>query len=678
MNDEFNNLEHPDEIKLLKFPQAIRQRIGMYLSGTDSCDTLLREIIDNSVDECYHSAQNIIIDRYMNGYAMVADDGRGIPIYPSTELKEDGTPIIQADLSISTLHSGSKFSDSKVATVGMNGVGSSAVNAVSEDYILMSRITPLNWDKSTKEVYDLWNEAGPRSKRDLFYVVWYKKGYKYYEGALKKADLEKAAFGKKYTKQLPSGMSTIVLFKPDPEIYETSVIKKMAVPIQNLQYFLLILEKFYKRKATINVEGTELTGSGFIGYGFEFMKRIVPEDTSMNEYIDLFVSFGADEELSPKEYCGSVNSLVVDSGVHINYVEDCFVRALRETYGIKHRYVTNGLKMCVVALAAETVFNSQTKERLKNFAKVKQSDFDPVVKEFQKVFKKNPDYWDAHVDRLNYLADSMKNLGAADKAQKIMDEAAGRGVYKAKTEMVEGLSDATAGPSERWNCEAFIVEGLSPGGCLKAARKTTKYAAVIPLRGKVKNVSESNADQMMDNRELFTIFRVIGLGIDVNNVTTGCQTAEEAYERIKKYSRFGKIIIATDADEDGLQIQNGLLYAISKFARFMLDFGLIYVAESPIFEQGGQYFYPSDPRQPGTQFPVGLNPSKHFRRFKGLGSLDQQDVYNAFYDTSKRRLFQVSTDGIDFAMTLVEDINARKQLLYDKGILSNPYNFKDL
>ena len=118
--------------------------------------------------------------------------------------------------------------------------------------------------------------------------------------------------------------------------------------------------------------------------------------------------------------------------------------------------------------------------------------------------------------------------------------------------MIEGLSDATAGPAERWSCEAFIVEGLSPGGSLKAARKNTKYAAVIPLRGKVKNVSESNADQMMDNRELFTIFRVIGLGIDVNNVTTGCQTAEEAYERIKRYSRFGKIIIATDADEDGL------------------------------------------------------------------------------------------------------------------------------
>ena len=72
------------------------------------------------------------------------------------------------------------------------------------------------------------------------------------------------------------------------------------------------------------------------------------------------------------------------------------------------------------------------------------------------------------------------------------------------------------------------------------------------------------------------------------------------------------------ADEDGLAIQNGLLYAISKFARFLLDWGLVYIAESPIFEQDGKYFYPSDPRQSGTQFPVGLNQNKHFRRFKGL------------------------------------------------------------
>lgn len=132
------------------------------------------------------------------------------------------------------------------------------------------------------------------------------------------------------------------------------------------------------------------------------------------------------------------------------------------------------------------------------------------------------------------------------------------------------------------------------------------------------------------------------------------------------------------ADEDGIAIQNALLYAIQKFARFMLEFGLIYVAESPIFEQDGKYYYPSDPRIPGTQFCVGMNPNKHYRRFKGLGSLDRSDVYDAFYDETKRRLFRVTLEGGDFAMKLVEDIDARKQLLRDKNILTNPYNFTDL
>lgn len=618
---EFNNLEKSDEIKLLKFPESVRSRIGMYLGGTENTDTLLREIVDNSLDECYVSADTIVIDRNMNGYNLVADNGRGISIEYSKELI-DGNPVIQADLSIRELHSGSKFVDNKNATVGLNGIGSSAVNAVSSNYILMSRITPLNYDKSSKEVFDLWNTMGPRSKKDLFYIVWYKQGYKYYEGALKKSDAEKMIFleGKKRGttyKELPTGMSTIVLFQPDPDIFEKSGLVP-NLPIKNLQYFLLIQEKFYKKKVTIDVEGTVFTSIDAEKYQFEFMKRIVPEDNSLNEHIDLYVTFEADPQLNPKIYTGSVNSLTVDSGVHITWAENCFSEALKAEYGIKHRYLTNGLKMCVIVLASEAVYNSQTKEKLKGLAKVKQSDFLPLVKEFQKIFRKNPEYWSDHVNRLNFLADSMKHLGAAEKAQKIMDDAAGRGIYKGKSEMVDGFSDATAGPGDRWNCEIYVTEGLSPAGSLKAARKSTKYLAVLPLRGRVKNVVNDNANQMMDNKELFTMFKALGLGIDVNNVTSNCQTPEEAYEIIKQKTRFGKLIIATDADEDGLAIQNGLLYAISKFARFMLDFHLVYICESPIFEQDGKYFYPSDQRVPGTQFPVGLNTSKHFRRFKGL------------------------------------------------------------
>jgi DNA gyrase/topoisomerase IV subunit B len=258
-----------------------------------------------------------------------------------------------------------------------------------------------------------------------------------------------------------------------------------------------------------------------------------------------------------------------------------------------------------------------------------------------------------------------------------MDEASGRGIYKLKGSMVNGFVDATS--SDRWKCNLFLCEGISAAGSLRSGRRDTLFNAVLPLRGKVKNVKDSTADQAMDNQELFTIFRMIGLGIDVNNVTKDATSPEEAYSLIQKYSRYGKIIIATDADEDGYAIRNGLCYAFSKFARFIIDFGLLYVIESPIFEQGGTYFYPSDPLiEPGQPFRVGMNPAKHYRRFKGLGQLNASDVYDVFYDESKRRLFRIVPDGMDYAMKLVEDINARKQLLINKGILTNPYNFMDL
>lgn len=1088
---EFNNLVQSDEIKLLKFPECVRMRPGMYISGVESTDTLLREILDNCIDEAYIAADTIIVDRDMNGYIMVSDNGRGISIEYSKELK-DGQPVIQADLSISALHSGSKFSENKNATVGANGAGSACVNAVSENYILLSRITPLNFDKSTKEVYELWNSVGPRSKKDLFYVAWYKKGYKYYEGALKKSDVEKMLFsgskGKKKSseyKELPTGMSTIVLFQPDPEVF-VGVTAKPEIPVRNLQYFLLIMEKYYKRKVTIDIEGTVFTSADFNRYQFEFTKQIIPEDTSANEKVDVYVTFEVDTTLGNRIYNGSVNSLSVDSGVHVSYVENCFIEALKTEFGIKHKYLTNGLRLCVVILASELIFNSQTKEKLKAITKVKPSDFAPIIKEFQKIFRKNSDYWSDYVSKLNLYAESMRKIGAAEKAQKMIDAASGNQVYRNKSGFIDSFSDATATGPDRWNCELFICftgdteiltcnnerinfvdltrrieagediytfsctsdgrivpakiirseikkevnnlckitldngevfkctldhkimmrdgtykeakdllpedslmpcyitlsdnydgqgqrrvvldmspgdwkkkyrpdefsmankgtlrpifhvmaehkdvnidessigapkvhrhhidknkdndyptnillcseekhfsfhcddmsklahekahedpeiyrkmyvdnkrtesfkknaseahravlngpdgdriknhlrekaieewsseelrkwrseetkkyakehpdwakansklakisywtksvipevekyinannlefnsksynlavlnltiaerknwptydrlinyvpelkdkfpkvsndsidylraetvleclrtegqpvsvktfndkfielfekplnrkkvssshrgaylytkkhypellskyeaelngnhkvvsveflevdnepvyclevdaaehnfplaagvfvkncEGRSPWGSLKAGRKDARHIACLGLRGKVLNTTDKTADEMLRNSELESIFKAIGLGLDVNNVTSDCQTPEEAYQKIVEKSRYGKINIAVDADSDGSQIANLLIYAFSKYARFLLDFGLVYYVLSPIYEQAGKYYYANDPRTPGTDFPVGLDPKKPYHRYKGL------------------------------------------------------------
>ena len=527
-------------IRSLSDAQAVRTRPGMYVGGVENPDLIFREVIDGSFDESYATGcDSVLISTNFNNYYFVADNGRGIPCTMSL----DDPTKTQALLAMSKLHAGSKFETTGIRA-GMHGCGESATNFLSSHFVLFSKITQDNFDKSTKEVFDLWNSCGPRSKKDLFYVIAFQEGNLVYEGALKKVDAEKYFFGTEFPEgytEFPSGYSTMVMFRPDPKIFTST---KASLPVQNIQNFLLIQEKFYGRKVCVNVDGVEMTSSTFSPYKFEFIKTIVPADTTLNDQVSVYVTFELDQTLGGKSESGSVNGLTVNQGIHITWLETLFDEALKDEFGIKHRFTCNGLKMYVILLAGEVLYDSQTKTRLKSISKVKITDLSDIKKEFIKVFRKNPDEVGSYVEKLNFLADSMKTLSASEKAQKIIDDAGGRGLYKLKGEVTNGYAEATA--PDRWNCSLFLCEGLSAAGSLKKGRKDTRYNGVMPLRGKVKNVKDSSADQMMDNKELFTIFKMIGLGIDINNVTKDAKTPEEAYALIQKYSRYGKIVIATD------------------------------------------------------------------------------------------------------------------------------------
>ena len=678
-----------EEIRFLSPRDACRRRTGMYLGSTENANITIREIIDNSCDEISSGyGDTILISNNFNGYCFVADNGRGLPISMSI----DKPDITAAELSITEFHSGSKFDGTDtIARVGMNGIGSSAVNFTSSVYIILSKITENNYNRSIPAVNQAWSESGPRVRKELYYILVMNEGLKVYEGAGRLGDLEKEIFKDcpGYI-SIPEGQSTIVLFKPDPTIFENI---NVEIPLSNLQYFLLIQEKFYKKRVNVIVNGENIRSS-FKPYQFEITETIIPKDTTYNKQVGIYITFEADPTLGNVVSAGSVNGLTCDDGCHMSLVKNLYKSALKDYFKVKHDYLLNGFKFVCIVLANECQFNSQTKENLKQITKVKTTDFDDVVKDFQKIFKKNEDYWTEHVGKLNYLAESMKSLSAIDKAQKIIDDAGGRGIYKLKGEIANGFADATA--PDRWNCNLFLCfsgdteiltsddeeisfvdlvrriksgediwtysckstgeitsakiiaadkiketnrlckvtlengeeikctpdhemmlangsyktaidlvpgdsmmslsynpdihykvdsveiicldvpedvyclevdtpehnfplaagifvkncEGLSAAGSLKKGRKDTRYNAVMPLRGKVKNVKDSSADQAMDNKELFTIFKLIGLGIDVNNVTKDAKTPEEAYELIKRYTRFSKIIIATDADED--------------------------------------------------------------------------------------------------------------------------------
>lgn len=811
------------EIEFLDPCTAVRRRYGMYIGSAANPNVLLREIIDNSLDEIYsgHGTTVYVSNCLPGGWNFVGDCGRGIPIAYS----KDKPDTVQAYLSISELHSGSKFGKTKNISAGTNGVGSSCVNFLSTDYILMSKITEDNYNKSIPEVEELWNQ-NLRSKKDLFYMVRTQEGRKVFEGAVRLKDVNQ-----ELGLDLPQGMSTVVLFRPDPSIFESVEIE---VPWKNLQYFMMIQDKFYKKKVDVIVNGESIRNT-FKPYTFEFTKTIIPKDTSENDKVGIYITFDVDPELSKISEEGSVNGLATESGIHINWTKNLYKAAMKDFFKIKHDCILNGLRFKVIVLANEVMFSSQTKESLKSIAKVNQKDFIEVVKEFEKVFKNNSAYWNDVVSKLDYLADSMKKLGAEAKAQKMIDAATGVGKYRSKKDYVKGFVDATCPDSERMQAELFMCfpgdvkvhllrkkdlfteniefrdlvrkmeegseykaftyrpngvivisnviaakeikkttelvdivlyglvgikdeiltctpdhkimlvdgsykeakdlvhydklmggrtvkrvdiniqdepvpvyclevddishnfeltcgvvasncEGLSAGQSLASGRPSTKYHAILPLRGKILNVSSKDADQALDSQTIYSIFSAIGLGIDSNNVLKDCQTREEAMEVLSKRSRYGKIIIGTDADSDGSAIFNELLHVFGKFARFMIEAGLVYRIISPIFKGVSKslgvvkYYFPDDPIEPGTSFPADLDTKYHFERYKGLGSLTPEtgEVEDVFFNPNTRRLIQITPEGLDYMMDLNENINARKQLLSDKGILTNPYGFTDL
>lgn len=804
-------------IEFLKPRDAVRRRWGMYIGDNSNANVLLREIIDNSGDEISAGyGDSILVSGDFNGFCFVADNGRGIPI----AMSPDKPGSTQAYLSISELHSGSKFSNTEVSRVGMNGVGSSATNFLSEEYWLLSRIGEHNYNKSIPDVEKVWNNAGPRSKGDLYYFVKCVKGEKVLESAGRLGDIEKLMFkGIKNYQAVPRDLSTIVFFKPDPEIFEST---KAEVPVTNLQYFLMIQEKFYNRKVNVYVDGKKINNT-FKPYKFELVRYIEPKDDTFNKQVGIYVTFEVDPKLGNKVEMGSVNGLDVNQGQHITIAESCFKTALKDVYKIRHEYLLNGLRVCVILLAGEVMFDSQTKTRLKSITKVKVTDFGDVVKDMEKIMKKNSDYWDLHVSKLNKLAESMKDIGAAELAEKMMDGASGVGLYRSKNDLVPGFAEATG--KDRMACELFLCftgdteiltcnnekiafkdlvgriengeelytfscdkngnrtktriiaaekiksvdqiveirlndnnsfrctldhkillssgeyveaqyltggmklmslsnvdtvvdieiidavedvyclevdnplhnfplasgvfakncEGLSAAGSLVTARPDTTKQAVLPLRGKILNVTNASAKRAMESQTIYSIFKVIGLGLDVNNVTKDCNTIEEALEVIKQKSRYGKIIISSDADPDGDLIATELLYLFSKFARFMIELGLVYRAISPLWKGKSkttgkvQYYYPDDEYDVETGFPVDMDEKCHYSRFKGLGSLSPEtgEVEDIFFNESTRRLIKITPDGIDYSRALNEDINERKKLLTNRGILTNPYNFKD-
>lgn len=632
-------MEKEINIVALEFPENVRTRPGMFVGAMDRPGVILREAVDNAVDELMGSSSGTSIDIQLKegrggGYYVVSDNGRGIPI-----LLDKARGITKTELAVGTLNAGSKFvkGDDDVST-GLNGVGIACTNALSESFVVLSRITRENYSKSIPAVKKLYR--GSKSKAELFYVLEYKKGVKVFESALAKGDVVR-----RFKIGFPDRMSTVVAFRPDGELWES--VSATYSP-KSLAYVKIILDRFYRKKCEITIDGQRVD-QDYQPLRYEFLREIAVGSGSDRRSARFLVNFEVSKDLSVEEYGGSVNSLVVDRGVHINWATDAFTAALRERYDIAHEHLREGLTMNVIVLSSDADYSSQTKERCVKVAGLSAAEVVPeLAKEFHRVFRAHAAEFELHVERLNEYAAAMDQISAIN----LVKQAVGTvdGGNRVRSKLPSSVKDAAS--NDRMKCELFICEGKSALGTMIKSRDPEIHA-LMGLRGVPLNSVNLDLDSIMGNAEMRGIVIAVGYGTNEYNNLASC--------------RYGKIVLAADADIDGSRINALLLGFIAKKMTGLIEEGRVFVAVAPLYIQGKTYVYPGeDPR--GI-----IDMGKPFKRIKGLGELNTDEAKEFFFNPKKRRLVQITSNNLEYVFDLLTSSPHRKDLMVQAGVIIDKY-----
>lgn len=654
MDDKIEIKDRDIDIKELEFPFNVRTRPGMYCGATDNPNVILREAVDNAIDESFGSTQcnkifivtKVNFDANPKQYYIVADNGRGIPI-----ILDEKKHITKTKMALTILNAGSKFSRTlDTVSTGMNGVGISVSSALSEEFIICSKITEKNYDKSIPEVKELWLSHQP--KEECFYVLGFKEGLQYLETAMTIGDIKS-----RWNVEFPEKMSTIVFFRPDPKIFTSTVAKYNT---DNLMYLTQFHKLFYDKKVDIDIDGLKAQDY-YKPYKFEFKVPISINTGLLNEdgspklkQAIFYVTFQCDTDMYTNDVTGSVNSLVVNRGIHLNYVRSAYRNSLKRYFNINHEYLTAGIMMDVIVMAGEVDFSSQTKENCVRIDGLYEYEVAPILEsEFKKIFRANQDYFDDHVARLNEYAASLTKISAINKVKSmvVIASEAGKSV---RSKLPSSVKDCFS--EDRKECELYIVEGKSAGGSILKARDE-RTQAVIELRGVPLNSVNVDLDTLLDNKEMSTIISAIGVGVNEYFVEDSL--------------RYGKVIIAADADPDGLRISSLLLGFFAKRITELVRLGHVYVLDSPFYKQDGKYIYPTD------DIDSLLDRSKPFTRYKGLGEMSSYEASECLTGPG-RRLRRVTLDNVDDAIDLLTSTYSRKQLMIKNKLVVDPYNIGKL
>ena len=595
-------------IRVLEGLEAVRTRPGMYIGSTSTrgLNHLIYEIVDNSVDEHlagYCDAIRVTLEA--DGSCTVEDDGRGIPI----DMHAKG--VSAERVVFTTLHAGGKFDNKAYATSGgLHGVGSSVVNALSEHMTVRVR------------------------KGGIIYEDKYKQGRPDQElvGGLL------PAVGK------AKGSGTTINFLPDPTIFEKTRFKEEEIKsrLHETTYLNPNLTIVYedKRPGTEEVV-TFHEPDGIAG----FVRELNKSDETVTDIIYFKGKYESIEVECAFQYIRDFREEIMgfcnniynsEGGTHLTGFKTAFTQVIngyaRELGVLKDKDVNytgadvrNGMTAVIAIKHPDPRFEGQTKTKLDN------PDASKAVS--QVTTDEATHYFDRNLEQLKAV------IECAERAAKIRKSEA-----KAKTNMLTKPKFSFDSNGKLANCESrdaskceiFIVEGDSAGGSAKMARNRM-YQAILPIRGKILNVEKASMDKVLANAEIKSMINAFGCGFS------------EGYGQdfdITKL-RYDKIIIMADADVDGAHISTLLLTLFYRFMPDLIYEGHIYVAMPPLYKvvpkkkgEEGEYLYDDAALSRYRKTHSGFT----LQRYKGLGEMDPQQLWETTLDPANRRLRKIQID----------------------------------
>ena len=618
-----------DQIQILEGLEAVRKRPGMYIGSTSArgLHHLVYEIVDNAVDEAlagYCDSIDVTINE--DNSITVVDDGRGIPVDIQ---KKAGLPAVEVVFTI--LHAGGKFGNGgyKVSG-GLHGVGASVVNALSE-----------------------WLE-----------VQVYKDGNIYQQ----RYERGKVTYPLKIVGKCgPEQHGTKVTFLPDKEIFEETVydydtlkirLRETAFLTKNLK-IILKDNREEKKEKVFHYEGGIKEFVTYLNKGKTpiYDQVIYCEGTREGVYVE--VSMQHNDSYTENIYTFVNNINTPEGGTHLTGFKNALTKTFndyaREKKLLKDSEdnlsgedIREGLTAIISVKIEDPQFEGQTKQKLGNSEA--RAAVDNIVSEQLTYFlEQNPAVAKSMCEK-SILAQRAR--AAARKARDLTRR------KSALDGMVLPGKLADCSDKNPENCEIYIVEGDSAGGSAKTARSRATQA-ILPLRGKILNVEKARMDRIYGNAEIKAMITAFGTGI------------HDDFDISKL--RYHKIIIMTDADVDGAHISTLLLTFIYRFMPELIKQGYVYLAQPPLYkvEKNKKVWYAySDEELNSILMDIGRDNSNKIQRYKGLGEMDAEQLWETTMDPERRILLRVTMDeettsevDLTFTTLMGDQVEPRREFI---------------